>query len=72
MTGLSRNAVVSSAPSASDACARTLRNPSVVEGMTRAAHPIRYLGRVEFGAYVRAEAAKYAALIKASGLRQAD
>ncbi len=55
-----------------DACARTLRNPSVVEGMTRAAHPIRYLGRVEFGAYVRAEAAKYAALIKASGLRQAD
>lgn len=55
-----------------DACARTLRTPSVVQGMTRAAHPIRYLGRAEFGTYVRAEAAKYAALITASGLRQAD
>lgn len=55
-----------------EACARTLRTPGVVQGMTRAAHPIRYLGRAEFGAYVRAEAAKYAALITASGLRQAD
>ncbi|MBR0668668.1 tripartite tricarboxylate transporter substrate binding protein [Roseomonas hellenica] len=55
-----------------EACARTLRTPSVVQGMTRAAHPIRYLGRAEFGAYVRAEAAKYAALITASGLRQAE
>lgn len=55
-----------------EACARTLRTQSVVQGMTRAAHPIRYLGRAEFGAYVRAEATKYAALITASGLRQAD
>lgn len=55
-----------------EACARTLRTPSVVQGMTRAAHPIRYLGRAEFGAYVRAEATKYAALIAASGLRRAD
>jgi len=55
-----------------EACARTLRTPAVVQGMTRAAHPIRYLGRAEFGAYVRAEAAKYAALITASGLRQVD
>jgi tripartite-type tricarboxylate transporter receptor subunit TctC len=55
-----------------EACARTLRTPSVVQGMTRAAHPIRYLGRAEFGAYVRAEAAKYAALITTSGLRQAE
>ncbi|MCB4824948.1 Bug family tripartite tricarboxylate transporter substrate binding protein [Roseicella aerolata] len=54
------------------ACARTLRTPSVVEGMTRASHPIRYLDRREFGAYVRTEAAKYAELIQASGLRQAD
>ena len=54
------------------ACARTLRTPSVVEGMTRAAHPIRYLGREAFTAYYRAEVAKYAALIEASGLRQAQ
>jgi tripartite-type tricarboxylate transporter receptor subunit TctC len=54
------------------ACARTLRTPSVVEGMTRAAHPIRYLNRHEFGDYVRREVAKYAELIRSSGLRQAD
>jgi tripartite-type tricarboxylate transporter receptor subunit TctC len=54
------------------ACARTLRTPSVVEGMTRAAHPIRYLNRHEFGAYYRSEAAKYARLIQESGLRQAE
>jgi tripartite-type tricarboxylate transporter receptor subunit TctC len=54
------------------ACGRTLRTPSVVEGMTRAAHPIRYLDRHAFGAYVRAEVAKYAELIQASGLRQAE
>ncbi|TDH61746.1 tripartite tricarboxylate transporter substrate binding protein [Dankookia rubra] len=54
------------------ACARTLRTPSVVETMTRAAHPIRYLNRAEFGRYVRAEVGKYAELIAASGLRQAD
>ena len=40
--------------------------------MTRAAHPIRYLGREAFTAYYRAEVAKYAALIEASGLRQAQ
>ncbi|WP_149538096.1 Bug family tripartite tricarboxylate transporter substrate binding protein [Siccirubricoccus phaeus] len=54
------------------ACARTLRTPSVVEGMTRAAHPIRYLDRRAFGDYVRAEVVKYAELIRVSGLRQAD
>ena len=54
------------------ACARTLRTPSVMETMTRASHPIRYLDRAAFGGYVRAEVAKYAALIGASGLRQAD
>jgi tripartite-type tricarboxylate transporter receptor subunit TctC len=54
------------------ACARTLRTPSVVETMTRASHPIRYLDRTAFGTYVRAEVTKYAALITASGLRQAD
>lgn len=54
------------------ACARTLRTPSVIEGMTRAAHPIRYLNRHEFGAYYRAEAEKYARLIQESGLRQAE
>jgi tripartite-type tricarboxylate transporter receptor subunit TctC len=54
------------------ACARTLRTPSVIEGMTRASHPIRYLDRRAFGEYVRAEAVKYAALIQSAGLRQAD
>jgi tripartite-type tricarboxylate transporter receptor subunit TctC len=54
------------------ACARTLRTPSVIEGMTRAAHPIRFLDRRAFGAYVQREVAKYAELINASGLRQAD
>lgn len=54
------------------ACARTLRNPSVIQGMTRAAHPIRYLNRVEAAAYVQAEAAKYAELITNSGLRLAE
>ena len=54
------------------ACGRTLRTPSVVEAMTRASHPIRYLGRREFSAYVQAETVKYAELIRTSGLRQAD
>jgi tripartite-type tricarboxylate transporter receptor subunit TctC len=54
------------------ACVRTLRTASVVEGMTRAAHPIRYLDRRAFGDYVRAEVVKYAELIRASGLRQAE
>ena len=54
------------------ACGRTLRTASVVEAMTRASHPIRYLGRAEFAAYVAAESRKYEALIAASGLRQAD
>ena len=53
-------------------CGRTLRTQSVVEGMTRASHPIRYLGRRDFTAYVQAETVKYAALIRDSGLRQAD
>jgi tripartite-type tricarboxylate transporter receptor subunit TctC len=54
------------------ACARMLRTPSVIETMTRASHPIRYLDHRAFGDYVRAEVAKYAELIQASGLRQAD
>lgn len=54
------------------ACARTLRTPSVVEGMTRAAHPIRYLDRRAAAAYVQAEVEKYANLIRTSGLRQAE
>lgn len=54
------------------ACARTLRTPSVIEGMTRAAHPIRYMDHRQFADYVRAEAAKYAGIIQASGLRQAE
>ncbi|MDO9707262.1 Bug family tripartite tricarboxylate transporter substrate binding protein [Paracraurococcus lichenis] len=54
------------------ACARTLRTPSVVEGMTRASHPIRYLDHRQFARYVRAEVEKYAELIAASGLKQAD
>ena len=53
-------------------CGRTLRTPSVVEGMTRASHPIRYLARRDFTAYVQAETVKYVELIRASGLRQAD
>lgn len=54
------------------ACGRTLRTPSVMEGMTRAAHPIRYLGRGAFRRYVGTEVEKYAELIRASGLRQAQ
>jgi tripartite-type tricarboxylate transporter receptor subunit TctC len=54
------------------ACRQTLQTPSVMQGMARAAHPIRYLGRAAFTDYVRSEAAKYAELINASGLRQAD
>lgn len=54
------------------ACERTLRNPAIVEGMTRVGHPIRYLNRDAFAAYVRAEVAKYAELIETSGLRQAQ
>ncbi|MEN0074109.1 MAG: tripartite tricarboxylate transporter substrate binding protein [Paracraurococcus sp.] len=54
------------------ACAATLRTPSVVEGMTRASHPIRYLDRRAFGDYVRSEVAKYAELIRASGLKPGE
>ena len=54
------------------ACARTLRTPSVIEGMARAAHPLRYLDHKQFAEYVRAEAAKYAELIRSAGLRQAE
>jgi tripartite-type tricarboxylate transporter receptor subunit TctC len=54
------------------ACGRTLRTPSVVEGMTRVAHPIRYLGRQDFAAFTQAEAEKYRGIIEAAGMRQAD
>ncbi|MBX9697976.1 MAG: tripartite tricarboxylate transporter substrate binding protein [Acetobacteraceae bacterium] len=54
------------------ACARTLRTPSVVESMTRASHPIRYMDHRDFAAYFQAEATKYARLIQESGLRQAE
>jgi tripartite-type tricarboxylate transporter receptor subunit TctC len=55
-----------------EACARTLRTPSVIEGMTRAGHPIRYLNHQAFTAYVKAEASKYEGLIRDSGLQQAQ
>jgi tripartite-type tricarboxylate transporter receptor subunit TctC len=55
-----------------EACGRTLRTASVIEGMTRAGHPIRYMNHGEAATYVRAEAAKYAVLIREAGLRQAD
>jgi tripartite-type tricarboxylate transporter receptor subunit TctC len=54
------------------ACERTLRTPSVAEGMARVYHPIRYLGRKEFAAFIRAEAEKYNSIIEAAGMRQAD
>lgn len=54
------------------ACRHTMADPRVVEGMTRAAHPVRYLNRAEFTDYVRSQAARYAQLIAAAGLRQAD
>jgi tripartite-type tricarboxylate transporter receptor subunit TctC len=54
------------------ACERTLRTPSVAEGMARVSHPIRYLGRKEFAAFTRAEAEKYNTIIEAAGMRQAD
>lgn len=55
-----------------EACARTLRAPSIVEGMARIGHPIRYMGPEAFAAFVRAEAEKYAGIIEASGMRQVD
>jgi len=54
------------------ACAKTLKTQSVVENMTKASHPIRYLDHKAFGTYVAAEAIKYRDLITQSGLRQAD
>ena len=54
------------------ACGRTLRTPTVAEGMARMAHPIRYLGRQEFAAFTLAEAEKYRGIIEAAGMRQAD
>lgn len=54
------------------ACARTLRAPTVVEGMARVAHPIRHLDRREFTAFTNAEAEKYRGIIDAAGMRQAD
>ncbi|HYF06454.1 MAG TPA: tripartite tricarboxylate transporter substrate-binding protein, partial [Acetobacteraceae bacterium] len=55
-----------------EACARTLRHPSIVEGMGRVGHPIRYLNRSDFAAFLRAETAKYAEIIEAAGMRQVD
>jgi tripartite-type tricarboxylate transporter receptor subunit TctC len=54
------------------ACAKTLRTPTVVETMTRASHPIRYLDHRAFKSYVDAEVVKYDRLIREAGLRQAD
>jgi len=54
------------------ACAKTLRTPTVVETMTRASHPIRYLDHRAFKVYVDAEVVKYGRLIREAGLRQAD
>lgn len=55
-----------------EACARTLRTPSVAEGMARVAHPIRYLDRKAFAVFTNAEAEKYRGIIEAAGMRQAD
>lgn len=55
-----------------EACARTLRHPAIVEGMGRVGHPIRYLNAEDFATFVRAESEKYARIIEASGMRQAD
>jgi tripartite-type tricarboxylate transporter receptor subunit TctC len=54
------------------ACARTLRHPEVVAGMTRVAQPILYRNRADFAAFSRAEGEKFRALIEAAGLRAAE
>jgi tripartite-type tricarboxylate transporter receptor subunit TctC len=54
------------------ACARSLRVPSIVEGMGRVGHPIRYLDRTAFTRFVREEAVKYAGIIEAAGMRMVD
>lgn len=55
-----------------EACGKTQATPSLIERMTRAGHPIRYLKHQAFTANAKAEAQKYAGLTRDSGLRQAN
>lgn len=54
------------------ACARTMRHPDVVAGMTRVAQPILYRNRADFAAFSQSESEKFRALIVAAGLRSAE
>ncbi len=54
------------------ACARTMRHPDVVAGMTRVAQPILYRNRADFAAFSQSESEKFRALITAAGLRSAE
>ncbi|MEO3470438.1 tripartite tricarboxylate transporter substrate binding protein [Roseomonas sp. CAU 1739] len=54
------------------ACARTMRHPDVVAGMTRVAQPILYRDRAAFTAFSASESEKFRALIAAAGLRSAE
>ena len=54
------------------ACARTLRNPEFIAGMTRVAQPILYRDRAAFTAFSRSESEKFRSLITEAGLRAAE
>jgi tripartite-type tricarboxylate transporter receptor subunit TctC len=54
------------------ACERTMRSPSVVQGLQRVAQPILYRNRAEFAAFSRSESEKFRALITSAGLRSTE
>jgi tripartite-type tricarboxylate transporter receptor subunit TctC len=54
------------------ACERTVRSPTVVQGMQKVAQPILYRNRAEFAAFSRSESEKFRALITSAGLRSTE
>ena len=54
------------------ACARTMRHPEMIAGMTRVAQPMLYRDRAAFAAFSRSESEKFRSLIEAAGLRAAE
>ena len=54
------------------ACDRTMRDPTVIAGMTRVAQPILYRDRAAFGAFSQQESEKFRTLIESAGLRATD
>jgi tripartite-type tricarboxylate transporter receptor subunit TctC len=54
------------------ACARTMRDPTMIAGMARVAQPMLYRDRAAFTAFARAESEKFRTLIESAGLRTAE